>query len=273
MITSLHSSHVETVKALLGSRGVKARKESGAFVIESLQNIKAVLDQAPETIKFLYYTQDGLAKLPSLSLSEDKLIEVTPEVMKAMTDTVTPQGLIAVAKVSQRNLENELSILSKSNRPARVAFFWQIQDPGNAGTVIRAADAFDFDLVIFSEQSVDVHSPKVVRSTAGSLWNVPVVEDVKLSEVLSLADKYNFKVFATIANAANQISQAVLDAKESNTLWIFGNEARGVPKQDFSNTKVIEVAIPISKRVESLNLATAASVVMYAASNLQNPSA
>ena len=99
MITSLHSSHVEKVKALLGSRGAKARRESGSYVIESVQNIKSALRVSKSTIERLFYTQEGLSKLDDSEIIGVDLVEVSPEVMKAMTDTVTPQGLFAVARM------------------------------------------------------------------------------------------------------------------------------------------------------------------------------
>lgn len=269
MITSLHSSHVETVKALLGSRGAKHRNETGLYVIESVQNIKAALQEAAESIVTLYFTENGLEKLGNQDWSHVDCLEVSSEVMKAMTDTVTPQGLLAVARIPKVDLEQSLKKLltSKKEKHFRLAFFWQIQDPGNAGTVIRAGDAFDFDALIFSENSVDVYAPKVVRSSAGSLWHNPVLQGVNLEYLLEFANKNEIKVFATVANGEIELEKAAALASGSNSLWIFGNEARGIPEQLLSSEIVQQVAIPISQRVESLNLATAAAVVMYAVNN------
>jgi len=265
MITSLHSSHVETVKALLGPRGSKQRHETGLYVIESLQNIKAALQVAAESIETLYFTQSGLEKLGNQDWSHVDTLEVSDEVMKAMTDTVTPQGLLAVARIPKLSLEDVLArVLATKSKPLKLAFFWEIQDPGNAGTVIRAADAFDFDVLIFSENSVDVYAPKVVRSSAGSLWNYPVIQGVSLESLLQHAKSNKFQVFATTAGAHLELQEAAKLASNNNSLWVFGNEARGIPVELLSNEIVQQVAIPISHRVESLNLATAASVVMYA---------
>ena len=131
MITSLHSPHIEAVKALLGSRGVKARRESHTYVVESLQNIRELIDNAPLQIKTLYATADGLEKLGPVSSVDVQIDiqEVSPEVMKAMTDTVTPQGLLAIAKIPNNSLDQFFAV--KKNG-IKLAYFWEIQDPGNA---------------------------------------------------------------------------------------------------------------------------------------------
>ena len=261
MITSLHSPHVEAVKALLGSRGVKARRESHTYVVESLQNIRELIDNAPLQIKTLYATADGLEKLGPVSSVDVQIDiqEVSPEVMKAMTDTVTPQGLLAIAKIPNNSLD-EFFAMKKDGM--KLAYFWEIQDPGNAGTVIRAADAFGFDGVLFSDKSVDVYSPKVVRSSAGSHLHIPIFEDVTIEALLDSARNNSFELYATDADANLDLLAAAQESSSSSAIWIFGNEARGIPNQ----LQAKRVAIPINGKAESLNLATAASVVMYAVS-------
>ncbi|MFM8752858.1 MAG: TrmH family RNA methyltransferase [Actinomycetota bacterium] len=259
MITSLHSPHVEAVKALLGSRGNKARRETGNYVIESLQNIRELLTCAPEEVRALYLTEDGRHKLSEIPLGIFDIHDVSPEVMKAMTDTVTPQGLLAVAKIPNRELS---TVIAESSPKAKFAYLWQIQDPGNAGTIIRAADAFGFDGVFFSNESVDVYSPKVVRSGAGSHWHLPIVEDVSLEELIAAAQSHSCELFATDASASHDLLEISRDSASKRAIWIFGNEARGIP----DNLPATKVSIPIHGKAESLNLATAASVVMYAVS-------
>jgi len=257
MITSLHSPHVEAVKALLGSRGVKARRESQTYVVESLQNVRELIDSAPHQIKTIYLTADGQEKLGPVSGFD--IQEVSPEVMKAMTDTVTPQGLLAIAKIPSQSLSE---LFSSRKGALKLAYFWEIQDPGNAGTVIRAADAFGFDGVLFSDKSVDAYSPKVVRSSAGSHWHIPIVEDVTLEVLLSAAQENSFELYATDADADLDLLVAAQESASKSAIWIFGNEARGIPR----DLAAKRVAIPINGKAESLNLATAASVVMYAVS-------
>jgi TrmH family RNA methyltransferase len=263
MITSLHSPHVEAVKALLGSRGSKARKESGQYVIEGLSSIKEALELSPEQVRTLYLTGEGMSRLATIPEGYFEIVEVSPEVMKAMTDTVTPQGLLAIAKIPENSLAD---FLQSSKEILKIAYFWQIQDPGNAGTVIRAADAFGFDAVIFSDNSVDIYSPKVVRSSAGSHWHIPLFTSISEEKLKSNLVGKDFEVFATDASGGLELLAAADQSKNRSAIWIFGNEARGLEGKVVSTLGAKQVAIPISGKAESLNLATAASVVMYAVS-------
>jgi len=260
MITSLQSPHVEAVKALLGSRGVKERRERGQYVIESVQNIKAALASNETEIESIFYTQEGLERLGSFYHSN--LIEVSPQVMKAMTDTVSPQGVLAIAKLKRRAL-SEL----KGLKSGKFAYFWQIQDPGNAGTIIRTADAFGFDAVIFSDSSVDVYSPKVIRSTAGSFWQTRVLDEVSVDEIKEFAKKTASALFATKSDGSLSLRDAARESVGKPSIWIFGNEARGLPADVEASLGAKSVSIPMAGKTESLNLATAASVVMYAVAN------
>jgi TrmH family RNA methyltransferase len=262
MITSLQSPHVEAVKALLGSRGVKERRDRGRYVIEGIQNIKAALASQETEIESIFYTQDGLERLGSFSHSN--LLEVSPQVMKAMTDTVSPQGVIAVTKLKRRSL-SELKEVSNG----RFAYFWQIQDPGNAGTIIRTADAFGFDAVIFSDSSVDVYSPKVIRSTAGSFWQIKVLDEVSIEELKEFAGHSSSQLFATMADGEIPLGTAARQVSGRSSIWVFGNEARGLPSEVQSALGAERVSIPMAGKTESLNLATAASVVMYAVANAE----
>ena len=260
MITSLQSPHVEAVKALLGSRGVKERRERGRYVIESVQNIKAALASSETEIESIFYTQEGLERLGSFSHAN--LIEVSPQVMKAMTDTVSPQGVLAIARLKRRAL-SELQGL----KSGKFAYFWQIQDPGNAGTIIRTADAFGFDAVIFYDSSVDVYSPKVIRSTAGSFWQTKVLDEVSVADIKAFAEKTDSNLFATKADAPLSLMDAARESLGKPSIWIFGNEARGLPPEVEVSLGAKSVSIPMAGKTESLNLATAASVVMYAVAN------
>jgi len=259
MITSLHSPHVEAVKALLGSRGGKARKETGSYVVESLQNIREMMTHAPDEIKSIYITTEGHERIGEIPVGNFDLHEVTPEVMKAMSDTVTPQGILAIAAIPKHDLA---SVISGSGSSGKFIFLWQIQDPGNAGTIIRAADAFGFSGVIFSDNSVDAYSPKVVRSGAGSHWHIPIIEEVGLEQLIKVAADNQSLLFATEANAEKDLLSTARESAHSRSIWIFGNEARGIP----DDLDVSRVSIPIAGKAESLNLASAASVVMYAVS-------
>jgi TrmH family RNA methyltransferase len=258
MIESLNSPHVARVKALIGSRGVKERKAAGQFVAEGLQCAReALVANNGPTIETLYVTSNGRIKVEELAeLSAFNVVDVSDEVMKEMSETITPQGILAVCTIPQRNLS---SITLDGSR--RFIYLSEVQDPGNAGTILRSADAFAMDAVITSPGSVDMYSPKVVRSTAGSLWHIPVFESVAIDEVLALG----INAFSLGAGGAKELSRY---QKSGNMVAVFGNEARGFSTgQNVDSIDV--VSIPMPGNAESLNLSAAASIVMYHLSNMR----
>lgn len=258
-ISSLHSPHIERVKALLGSRGKKFRKEEKAFIADGLQSVREALspkfEHAPR-IEKLYVTDLGLDKLRAevdASLLESiDIYPVTDEVMNAMADTESPQGILALCSFTEFSLYKLRQL-----QPTKLAYFWEIQDPGNSGTVIRTADACGFDAIVFSPRSVDSYSPKTVRATVGSLWHLPVVESVSLEEIYEFSKENNFSVSA-FAGESN-VSFQDLPASEKELL-IFGNEARGLPVLP---DDVVRVRIPMLGHAESLNVASAAAIAMF----------
>jgi TrmH family RNA methyltransferase len=260
MITSLHSSHVEAVKALLGSRGVKARRETKRYIVEGPSNIASLLKVSPESVIRIYYTS-GAKDISNFSWNGE-MIEVSVQVMKAMTDTVSPQGMLALVNQEEFSLEP----FRKLKNP-KLAYFWQIQDPGNAGTVIRTADAFGFDGVMFSDNSVDLFNPKVIRSTAGSFWQVPIAASVSLDQLDELKNELGIQCFITKSNGENDLTDIARKLKGNGSIWVFGNEARGIPQDLDIKLSTTSVKIPMEGQAESLNLATAASIVMYAVAN------
>lgn len=255
MIESLHSPHIARVKALLGSRGKKERRESGLFLAEGMQFLReAAVEGAKPRIETLYLTASARRKIVAegISIVQFRTLDVSDEVMSAMGETVTPQGVIGLCELPQISLGQLVQDPS-----SRYIYLNEIQDPGNAGTILRSADAMGFSGVITSPNSVDLFSPKVVRASAGSLWHLPVVERVQFEELLALWP--NNSIYALEAQA--QTSLLEVEATEPS-LWIFGNEARGLSDW-IGHSRVIEISIPMRGNAESLNLAAAASIVMF----------
>ena len=258
MIESLNSPHVARVKALIGSRGVKERKAAGQFVAEGLQCVReALVAKSGPTIETLYVTSNGRRKIEELAdLSSLNVVDVSDEVMKEMSETITPQGILAVCAIPNVSLDS-LTL----NGSRRFIYLSEVQDPGNAGTILRSADAFGMDAVITSPGSVDMYSPKVVRSTAGSLWHIPVFEAVAIDEVV----KRGINAFSLGADGSKKLSDYQISG---DTLAVFGNEARGLSTgQNVDSIDV--VSIPMPGNAESLNLSAAASIVMYHLANMR----
>ena len=264
VITSLHSPHVERVKALLGSRGKKLRREESLFVADGVQSIRSALNpriaSAP-LIEKIYLTQSGEEKLRSefsdTIVDSHEIIPVTDSVMAAMAETQAPQGILALCRFRDLSIDTVLA-----THPKKLAYFWQIQDPGNAGTAIRTADACGFDAVFFSEGSVDIFSPKVVRSTAGSLWHIPVVSDLPLARISELSQTGDYRVIAFDGGGERSLEEL---APDQPTIALFGNEARGLPMLPDSIEKI---RIPMKGFAESLNVASAAAIALF---HLGNP--
>lgn len=251
------------MKALLGPRGKKLRTLERTFVADGLQSLRSALVPKVPTaplIDLLYLTDSGLGKLLSEFAQEIinryEVIMVSDQVMNAMADTQTPQGILALCKY----LPADLTRFADSPL-TKVAYFWQIQDPGNAGTAIRTADACGFDLVIFSDQSVDIYSPKVVRSTAGSLWNIPVVDDIPLDLLEEFSYSRNLTLVALDGSASQELNE--ID-KSVPTVLVFGNEGRGLPELPPAFQRI---SIPMRGHAESFNVASAAAITMYFLSN------
>jgi TrmH family RNA methyltransferase len=253
MIESLHSPHIARVKALIGSKGAKERREQGLFVAEGVQCAREALTSAngPE-IKIIYATEQGLLKIAELDLSAVEIVEVSEPVLKAMSDTVSPQGLISLCYSPENNI-SELTLTGSST----VIYLHEMRDPGNAGTILRTADAMGITAVVTSPDSVDMYSPKVVRSTAGSLWNIPVFEGVTFQALASIFPNTQKILLSSHA------STSILDLRiTGDCIAIFGNEARGVDAAALG-VAVTEVTIPMAGNAESLNLSAAASIVMF----------
>jgi TrmH family RNA methyltransferase len=243
-----------------------ARSTTGLFLLEGPQGLKEALDR-PKLIVELYATEEAVARYPELvERAKAARIEVqlvTEPVLKALSDTTSPQGVVAVCQ--QLDVSLEAVIASK---PRMVALLSNIRDPGNAGTVLRAADAAGADAVIFTNNSVDVYNPKVVRSTTGSLFHLPLVIDADLESTIDALKAAGLQVFA--ANGGGDdlptLGSEILSAP---TAWVFGNEAWGFEPETL---KLVDrqVGVPIYGAAESLNLATAASICLYASAFAQN---
>jgi len=262
-ISSLNSPHIERVKALIGPRGKKNRELENTFVVEGLQAVREALTPKIKeglAVKKVYVTSNGFSKLQSEIeadlLNGYEIIQVSDQVMNAMADSQSPQGILALCSTKSLKLGDLWA-----SKPVKVAFFWQIQDPGNAGTVIRSADAAGFDAVVFSTESVDVFNPKTVRATVGSLWHIPVISNVDLNEFLEKAKEHNLEIYALAGDGKEFFDTNFINTNgKKPAVWIFGNEARGLPELDM---KIKTVAIPMKGHAESLNVASAAAIVLH----------
>jgi TrmH family RNA methyltransferase len=193
---------------------------------------------------------------------------VSGEVMSELSGTVTPQGLLAVCEF----IDVPLAAITGA-MPQLVAVLANVRDPGNAGTVLRAADAAGADAVIFSDASVDPYNGKCVRATAGSLFHLPVAalsgQRLRLPQAIDELKGAGLTVIAADGRSGRTLDDpAARDLLAKPTAWLFGNEAWGFPP-DLLGLADESLAVPIYGKAESLNLATAAAVCLYASASAQ----
>jgi RNA methyltransferase, TrmH family len=183
---------------------------------------------------------------------------VSGDVMAELAQTVTPQGVLAVCRFVDIPLQQLVAAA-----PRLVALLANVRDPGNAGTVLRTADAAGADGVIFSDSSVDPYNSKCVRASAGSLFHLPLVVGSGLQAACSALRDAGLQILAAEGGAGRELDELELDgALGRPTAWMFGNEAWGLP-DDLLALADQAVAVPIYGRAESLNLAAAAAVCLY----------
>ena len=187
------------------------------------------------------------------------VLAVSGQVMAELAQTVTPQGLLAVC----RFIDVPLQRLTAAS-PRLVVLLANVRDPGNAGTVLRTADAAGADGVVFSDASVDPYNSKCVRASAGSLFHLPVVAGSPLREAAAALRGAGLQILAAEGAAGRKLDELESDgALGRPTAWLFGNEAWGLPADLLAQADQA-VAVPIYGRAESLNLAAAAAVCLYA---------
>lgn len=264
-ITSIRSPRVKAARQL-AKRAFRERARS--FLAEGPQAVREALG-APGVLTELFLTAaagDRHHELVSEAARQGVPAHlVSGEVMAELAQTVTPQGLLAVCRFIDVSLTELIAA-----GPRLVAVLASVRDPGNAGTVLRTADAAGAQGVIFTSASVDPYNSKCVRSSAGSLFHVPVVAGPEPGAAAAALRAAGLQLLAADGSA-----DRVLDPGGGNdwlsgpTAWLFGNEAWGLPA-DVLALADTAVAVPIYGRAESLNLAAAAAVCLYATAARQN---
>lgn len=286
-----HTDRVKDIAALATRRG---RAKKNQFLVEGPQAVREALkfhlDERP-MIDAVYITESAFDRhddvvdlmeaahgTPTPEAGRKVFMRmVTDEVLAAMAESVSPQGIIAV---SFKLDVTETDIFSAEGiNPRLVAVLTRVQDPGNAGTIVRAADAAGADLIVTTKGSVDLYNPKTVRSTAGSIFHVPVIQGIDLEEFAEDAKAQGIGVLAadgygnvnlddlSDAAAARRLG-ADLESKPKydlaqKTMWLFGNEAQGLTREEKSVANA-KVAVPVHGSAESLNVSMAAAICLYA---------
>ena len=252
----LPASVLRSVRRLTQRRG---RDLTGKFLAEGRQAVREAL-ATPGRVEEVIVDDparhgdllDGLT-IPVWNADEHQ--------MGQLSDTVTPQGIVAVC----RQLDFGWDALDGARL---VVICAQVRDPGNAGTVIRCADAFGADAVILTSGSVEIYNPKTVRSTVGSLFHLPILTGIPLADAVDRVKAMGMTVLAADGEGGPLDLKAAAGELSGPVAWIMGNEAWGLPAEDAQLADEV-VAVPMWGLAESLNLSSAAAVCLYATASAQ----
>jgi TrmH family RNA methyltransferase len=269
-VTSIRSPRVKAARQLARR---SFRQRARLFLAEGPQAVREALggrEARGEMVTDLFVTAAALSRYSELveraTAAGAAVYTVSGEVMTELAQTVTPQGLLAVCRFLDVPLE-QLTAAA----PRLVVLLANVRDPGNAGTVLRTADAAGADGVIFSDASVDPYNSKCVRASAGSLFHLPVVVGSTLTEAAAALARAGVRVLAADGSAGRPLDELeAAGGLAPPTAWLFGNEAWGLPAGLLALADEA-VAVPIYGRAESLNLAAAAAVCLYASARAQRP--
>ncbi len=248
-VTSVQNTIIKKVKELQKKKSV--RKSEGLFVIEGIRGVKEI----PRHIKLKYLiTTQEIDEKELGGVRAEEWLEVSKEIYKSISDTQSPQGAMAVAYMPTYDLA-DFNI-----EVGHYLVLENLQDPGNLGTIIRTAHAFNFKGIFITKGSVDLYSPKVVRSTMSSLFHVPIIIDEEIGTYMDFLKQKGVTLYTTaLIPGAKPIYDVTFEKKSA---IIIGNEGNGVSEyvKEASHHTVI---IPMPGEAESLNAAIATSICMY----------
>lgn len=247
-LTSVHNQHVKNWKKL---QTKKFRRQTGEYLLDGWHLVSEAV-KAGNHINQLIGTNDQLAAHQELVNLADEAFTVTPEIMRHITDTVTPQGIAAVVDLPDAH-----------RVPSAISGAWlfldRVQDPGNVGTMVRTADAAGFTGVVVGNRSADIFGPKVVRSMQGSQFHLQLLEG-DLRKWIADFKQVDAPVYGTQLNPA---AKNFRDVKPGPTFaLIMGNEGQGMSDELLAQTTT-DLYIPMRGDAESLNVAVSAGILMF----------
>jgi TrmH family RNA methyltransferase len=263
-ITSIGSPRVKAARRL-AKRAFRAR--SGRFLAEGPQSVREAL-RLPGVLTELFVAGPARSRYAGFigqALAQQAAVHiVSGEVMAELAQTVTPQGVLGVC----RFIDVPLAELAAA-APRLVVVLANVRDPGNAGTVLRTADAAGAGGIVFADASVDPYNGKCVRAAAGSLFHLPVVAGAAVAAAAAELRGAGLRLLAADGGAPRQLDELESAGQlGAPTAWLFGNEAWGLPA-GLAGLADESVAVPIYGQAESLNLAAAAAVCLYASARAQ----
>lgn len=249
-ITSAANPIIKNIQALQNKKS--ERKKQGLFIIEGIRSINEIpQDYEIDTLVMSDLFDESLLKVSS---TRNTLL-VPSELFKSMSDTQTPQGVLALVKMKSLKLED---VQVKAD--GFYLMLENLQDPGNLGTIIRSAYGFGVDAIFLTKGCVDLYSPKTIRSTMGASLHVPIVIDESLEDYMAWAKANELTCFTTaLDDTAKEVAKTDLT---KGLMLVIGNEGNGVSEEAIAKADQ-NVYIPMPGGLESLNASIAASICMY----------
>ncbi len=270
MITSNSNNKIKNIIKLCTSS--KARREQNAFVAEG---VKMFIEAPLARIKEVYVSEDLLDKITGVIENTEKDLDTTlyaecrkklektayetvsRQVFSKISDTVTPQGILCVMEKDIQNIGEMIE--GHKDKDLRVLVVENIRDPGNLGTMIRTMEAAGCDFMLASEGTVDVYNPKVIRSTMGSVYRIPVIYSDDLIRDLKLLKEAGVKLYAAHLKGRDLLNEVAYPERMG---IMIGNEAAGLSDEAAGLADRL-IRIPMEGQVESLNAAVAAALLLY----------
>ena len=255
-VTSKDNQWVKEWRRLNDS--AKYRRETGLFALEGAR-LCADAMRSDVTLKVVLYTSSALAVygnvVEPLLACADTVVEISPELSRHMSDTINPQGVFCIAKM----LDNSL-IIDKINIMGFYGALEDIQDPGNLGTVIRTAEAFGLDGILLSDGCCDVYNPKVLRSSMGGVFRMPLLRVGNMTRAVADLQDKGMTAYACVVDAkATPITAA---AFAPGSVAVIGNEGNGLREETVAACDQA-ITIPMNGRAESLNASMAAGIILW----------
>ncbi|MHB8984823.1 MAG: TrmH family RNA methyltransferase [Eubacteriales bacterium] len=251
----------QRLKLLRRLENRKHREKEGLFLAEGIRFVEEALSSG-WPVEFLACTEKtavsprGELLLQSARSGNIPVLEVDEKLFAGLSDTITPQGVLAVVRQKRQDCTD----LIFSGRVPLLLIVDGVQDPGNLGTIVRTADAAGAGGVLLLKGTVDLYNPKVLRSTMGSIFHVPIVQNLETNQALDVLAAAGAKLFAGLPRAARSLYEVDLRGPAA---FLLGSEARG--PGNLAGLNVESISIPLPGRAESLNVAVAAGVLLFEA--------
>ena len=248
MITTNQNKQVKRILKL--KKSARERRKEKLFIVEGIR----MFEEIPEDRLYkTYVTEEFLEAHRELFQKKNPEL-VSSQIMKELSDTMTPQGVLALVKIREFHMEQ----LARND--ALLLVLENLQDPGNLGTILRTGEGAGVTGIIMSRDTVDIYNPKVIRSTMGSIFRVPFVYADDMNEVIRFLKKNQITTYAAHLDGTNYTKEDY----NKGTAFFIGNEGNGLSRE-LTRAADHMIRIPMNGKVESLNAAMAAGLLMYEA--------